>query len=725
MENKINIGHSIIANKQREVTLSVDEMVKSVLITGSVGSGKTAGVIRQITEQLVSMQDEKDDEGKPTQLSPSLLLFSVKGNDASYVSALAEQHNKKCYVLSTQNVAASARYNVLTSLLQGSFSDIFSFCEMFVSLCISIREGENTMSADSFWSESAIRLIYVATLYKILYTATTATDDSDIDNKSTVPSPIPAMSDVKITLKDIADTMQRLEDSEGQTEIINNITDVIVSHAKTFAAISLNLTNSKKKAKKQTNIDAEINAMDEFIRYSNILRDSVKPLINLLKTEKTGVCVSAEAIRLLNPFLFDSRLQDIFCNDTDSAGNSFDFESVVKNGDIVCLDMDTSVTSRLIGMLLKIDYFTACQRRIKTDFAAGNDIDRSALRPAFYICDEYQFFATVSNTEKSDEHFLALNRESRCGSILSTQHINSLYQQVGHAAGIIIQNIQTHIVLRQNADDRLTSTLKSLGICDTDISAVPLLQEFESILFRSSNRKTELVYLQPYFLQAQCDVDALETITDIITHKNGSVEIVKEYNEEYTSIIVVQERTIEQLEDSCYKVKAELAARYDFFAELFADDIETRINSGFYNYQINHSKNKNEIQNIIENIECACRKVDYPFLTVTSELVSDFKNRNQQVWDMVRKVCLYNPIYFQNLLILVDSNYAGDDTYLRSFYDNIASATNVHVRAQEFSSAKSWSYIKFKDASGKGTIGFLKPDIKKAKAKDGWYSVSM
>jgi len=722
MENTIAIGHSIIANKQREVMLSIDELVKSVLITGSVGSGKTAGVIRQMTEQLIAMKDEKDDEEKYTQLSPSLLIFSVKGNDAGYVSALAEQHNKKCYILSTQNVQASARYNVLTSLLQGNFSDIFSYCEMFVELCIGIRENENTQSADSFWSESAKKLIYLSTLYRILFSATTAVDEADINNKSSIPSPIPTMSDAKITLRDIADTMRKLEDADGQTEIINNINNVIMSRVKTLSAMRVNLSNSK--SKKQNNIDVEIANIKSYIKFSNILQDNIKSLINLLKTEKTGVCVSAEASRLMNPFLFSDKLQDIFCADGENE-NSFSFEDIVRNGDIVCLDMDTSVTSRLLGMLLKIDYFTACQRRIKTDFAAGSDIDRSALRPGFYICDEYQFFATVSNTEKSDEHFLALNRESRCGSILSTQHINSLFSQVGSAAGIIIQNIQTHIVLRQNADERLNSVLKSLGICDNDILAVPLLQEFEALLFKSTNRKTELVYLQPYFLQAECDVDEVETIVDIVEHRNGSTEIIKETDEQYTPLVVVQERTIELLKNNCYNIKAEVAARYDFFSELFADDIETRHKNGFCNYQINHSKNKKEIQDIIENIESACRKFDYPCLTVTSELIADFKNRNQQVWNMVRKSCLYNPIYFQNLLILVDSNYASDDTYLRSFYDNIASATNVHVRAQEFSSAKSWCYIKFKDASGKGTIGFIKPDVKKAKAKDGWHVASI
>jgi hypothetical protein len=49
------------------------------------------------------------------------------------------------------------------------------------------------------------------------------------------------------------------------------------------------------------------------------------------------------------------------------------------------------------------------------------------FRQVFFICDEYQHFATVGENEPTgDEKFFSLSRQPRCIPIVATQSISSL-----------------------------------------------------------------------------------------------------------------------------------------------------------------------------------------------------------------------------------------------------------------------------------------------------------
>ena len=79
--------------------------------------------------------------------------------------------------------------------------------------------------------------------------------------------------------------------------------------------------------------------------------------------------------------------------------------------------------ARAIGVLLKNAWMQALLRRP----AEAARRPGRYLRPAVFICDEYQAFATVGQDDPSgDEKAFALTRQCRCVPIVATQSISSL-----------------------------------------------------------------------------------------------------------------------------------------------------------------------------------------------------------------------------------------------------------------------------------------------------------
>ena len=80
---------------------------------------------------------------------------------------------------------------------------------------------------------------------------------------------------------------------------------------------------------------------------------------------------------------------------------------------------------------------------------------RKYFRPAVFICDEYQSFATVGEDDPSgDEKSFALTRQSRCIPIVATQSISSLRAVLGsgEAWRALLQTLRTRIFLSLSDD---------------------------------------------------------------------------------------------------------------------------------------------------------------------------------------------------------------------------------------------------------------------------------
>ena len=77
------------------------------------------------------------------------------------------------------------------------------------------------------------------------------------------------------------------------------------------------------------------------------------------------------------------------------------------------------------------------------------------FRPAVFICDEYQAFASVGEDDPSgDEKSFALTRQCRCIPIVATQSISSLRAVLGSSEAwrALLQTLRTRIFLSLSDD---------------------------------------------------------------------------------------------------------------------------------------------------------------------------------------------------------------------------------------------------------------------------------
>ena len=122
---------------------------------------------------------------------------------------------------------------------------------------------------------------------------------------------------------------------------------------------------------------------------------------------------------------------------------------LIEEGKVLALNMPAGTNpalARIIGVMLKQAWLQALLRRPPQMKLRPNHY----FRPAAFICDEYQAFATVGQDDPAgDEQAFARTRQSRCIPIVATQSISSLRSVVhgGEAWRTLLQTLRTRIFL--------------------------------------------------------------------------------------------------------------------------------------------------------------------------------------------------------------------------------------------------------------------------------------
>ena len=127
---------------------------------------------------------------------------------------------------------------------------------------------------------------------------------------------------------------------------------------------------------------------------------------------------------------------------------------LIEGGRVLALNMPAGANpalGRAIGVLLKNAWMQALMRRP----AEAARRPGRYVRPAVFICDEYQAFATVGQDDPSgDEKAFALTQQCRCIPIVATQSISSLRSVLSgtEAWRTLIQTLRTRIFLSLSDD---------------------------------------------------------------------------------------------------------------------------------------------------------------------------------------------------------------------------------------------------------------------------------
>ena len=127
---------------------------------------------------------------------------------------------------------------------------------------------------------------------------------------------------------------------------------------------------------------------------------------------------------------------------------------LIEQGKVLALNMPAGINpalARAVGVMLKNAWLQALlMRPAKMKRSPGR-----YFRPAVFICDEYQAFASVGEDDPSgDEKSFALTRQCRCIPIVATQSISSLRAVLGSSEAwrSLLQTLRTRIFLSLSDD---------------------------------------------------------------------------------------------------------------------------------------------------------------------------------------------------------------------------------------------------------------------------------
>ena len=127
---------------------------------------------------------------------------------------------------------------------------------------------------------------------------------------------------------------------------------------------------------------------------------------------------------------------------------------LIEQGKVLALNMPAGINpalARAVGVMLKNAWLQALlMRPAKMKRSPGR-----YFRPAVFICDEYQAFASVGEDDPSgDEKSFALTRQCRCIPIVATQSISSLRAVLGSSEAwrSLLETLRTRIFLSLSDD---------------------------------------------------------------------------------------------------------------------------------------------------------------------------------------------------------------------------------------------------------------------------------
>ena len=124
-------------------------------------------------------------------------------------------------------------------------------------------------------------------------------------------------------------------------------------------------------------------------------------------------------------------------------------DQLIDHGKVLALNMPAGTNpalARAIGVMLKNAWLQSLLRRP----AKMKAHPRRYVRPAVFLCDEYQAFASVGEDDPSgDEKAFALTRQCRVIPIVATQSISSLRSVLGSSEAwrTLLQTLRTRIFL--------------------------------------------------------------------------------------------------------------------------------------------------------------------------------------------------------------------------------------------------------------------------------------
>jgi hypothetical protein len=433
------------AENPRWLTIPERGLFTGIAIFGAVGTGKTSGCMFPFTEQLLAYQ--ADDPEKRI----GGLVLEVKGDFCHKVRGILAAHRRDQDYLEI-SLHSEYRYNPLHNDLD-AYALAYSIAALLNNL---FGRGK-----EPFWQQAYTNLVkFIILLHKVAYDYVTLFDVYECTISS------------EILERKIQDAERRLEERYFLL-IAPEDWMAHISQLKYFEAVFDEDTGMYRspdgpglrsfleknaiafECLSQAGFDAihpdrqeQLQAVKRW--FYNDWR-KIEPKLRTSIVEGISVFLS----------LFDDNpaVKRTFCpprecyDEKANADHRYgipapSFRWLIESGKVCALNFPIAMNpglAKAIGVMMKLDFQRAVLNRIPEIEAHPEKYFRQVL----FVCDEYQHFATVGESEPTgDEKFFSLSRQPRCIPIIATQSISSLKSTLpGDTWRTLLQTFRTKIFL--------------------------------------------------------------------------------------------------------------------------------------------------------------------------------------------------------------------------------------------------------------------------------------
>ena len=441
------------------LTIPEKGLYTGIGVFGAIGAGKTSCCMRPFAEQLIAY---KADE--PAKRIGGLVL-EVKGDFCHQIREIARQHGREDDYVEVA-LDSEYRYNPLHNDLDSS------------ALAYSVASLLNNLygrGKEPFWQQAYTNMLqHIILLHKVLYDYVTFFDVYEC-----------AISPPKLE--------KRIEEGKGRFETREYVcvTPEVYGNEKfagTFSEFGFVYDEQRElyKAPASARLDDLLRKQEAALECQ---RFAVEPPTDVDDTkrqqleavqrwyfddwmglEKKLRSSIVEGVSIfLSLFDINPAVKRVFCppkqtydptlNKPDEHGRypygrplpSLNW--LIEQGKICALNFPISLNAglaRILGTLLKLDF----QRGVLLRIPEMERNKEKYFRQVFLMCDEYQTFATVGESDPiGDEKFFSLSRQSKCVSIVATQSISSLKSTLsGESYRTLLQAFRTKIFLALSDD---------------------------------------------------------------------------------------------------------------------------------------------------------------------------------------------------------------------------------------------------------------------------------
>jgi hypothetical protein len=435
------------AQTPRWLTIPERGLFTGIAVVGAVGTGKTSGCMMPFAEQLLAYSC------RDTAARIGGIVLEVKGDFCYKIRGLLEKHGRvEDYV--EVSLDGHSLYNPLHND-QDAYTLAFGIASLLNNL---FGRGK-----EPFWQQAYTNLVkFLILLHKVLYDYVTLFDVYECAIN-------PKLVEEKISEGDQFFGSQHLlieiEAFEKDSALDSHgfVLDKELGRMKAaYTEALMNYLKAKGTPFEVQTESGQGKTLDDRKRqqFEAVKRwyfhdwARIEPRLRTSIIEGISVFLS----------LFDDNpdVKRVFCPPKaafQAAGNAVGdrplppFRELIEQGKVVALNFPVSLNpglARVIGTLMKLDFERAVLNRIPE---IESHPERH-FRQVFFLCDEYQAFATVGEHDPTgDEKFFSLSRQAKCIAVVATQSLSSLRSTLpGESWRTLLQTFRTKIFLALSDD---------------------------------------------------------------------------------------------------------------------------------------------------------------------------------------------------------------------------------------------------------------------------------